>query len=88
MRQKAGYETGRVSMPPWRYPVSTGVVGFGYVFLEFCILVVCRNTGINIGRNRFGRLGGIMGGRRRILLPMGTSGNYPFARTTISCEMV
>src|SRR6056297_4249214 len=46
-------------------PVSTGVVGvgFGYVFLEFCILVACRNTGINIGRDRFARLGGIMGGK-------------------------
>jgi len=63
-------------------------VGFRYVFLEFCILVVCRNIETNIGRIRFGHPGGIMGGRRRILLPMGTSGNYPFARTTISCEMV
>ena len=32
MRQKAGYETGRVSMPPWRYPVSTG----GLLVLGMC----------------------------------------------------
>jgi len=36
MRQKAGYETGRVTMPPWRYPVSTGgLLVLGMYFWNF-----------------------------------------------------